>query len=331
MYGTAVNLGAGGFDDVMYFEEGGSPMYLDDTLRSTAPGAQSPRPQFGRLRAPVGDTSILQGDGDLRYYDDPDFNPELDLRKSPTGEAFGEDAIQLLEEKGLGSLIMDKLRGNDVTKGVRESGRIGGTSPEFMETLIDEYGYPSVFDEETGERVIPTDLDYSEEVRHARPEGRRDLPTYPELEDARGHLLGSAVMASEYGPETAESAGNFSEFMDRFAPIIMGGGQNKRDVAMDQRNNAIGRQIFMKAGIDATVEELTQQVDAEIFKQLDKIMGRSQEDRMTPSADQPRAPRNFKSPSEGPDVFFPRNEEGYFDTTRGVMGISPRKYRNYGV
>jgi hypothetical protein len=197
-----------------------------------------------------------------------------------------------------------------------------------METLIDEYGYPSVFDEETGERVIPTDLDYSEEVRHARPEDRRDMPTYPELEDARGHMLGSAVTSLEYGPETAESAGNFSEFMDRFAPFPLGG-QNARDVEMDQRNNAIGRQIFKKAGMDATVEELTAAVDAEIFKQLDKILGRTEEERMTPAAGQPRAPRNFVSPSEGPDVYYPRNEEGYFDTTRKVLGFSPRKYRNY--
>lgn len=305
MYGTAVNLGAGGFDDVMYFEEGGSPMYLEETLTGTAPGSQSPTPEFADLRGPVGDDAPVMSEEELAEFED---------------------------QKGLGSLIMDRVRGKNVTKDLRESGRVGGTSPEFMETLIDEYGYPSVFDEETGEKIIPTDLDvYPEEVRHARPEDRGDLPTYPELEDARGHLLGSAVMASEYGPDTAESAGNFSEFMDRFAPVIMGGGQNKRDVAMDQRNNAIGRQIFMKAGMDATVEELTQQVDAEIFKQLDKIMGRSQEDRMTPSEDQPLAPRNFKSPSEGPDVFFPRNEKGYFDTTRGVMGISPRKYRNYGV
>jgi len=301
MYGTAVNLGAGGFDDVMYFEEGGSPMYLDDTLRSTAPGAQSPRPQFAPLRGPVGDDEPVMYEEELAEFED---------------------------QKGLGSLIMDKIRGNNVTDGIRESGRIGGTSPEFMETLIEEYGYPSVFDAELGERVIPTDLDYSEEVRHARPADRRDMPTYPELEDARGHMLGSAVTSLEYGPETAESAGNFSEFMDRFAPFPFGG-QNARDVKMDQRNNAIGRQIFKKAGMDATVEELTAAVDAEIFKQLDKILGRTEEERMTPAAGQPRAPRNFVSPSEGPDVYYPRNEEGYFDTTRKVLGFSPRKYRNY--
>ena len=301
MYRTTVNPGAGGFEDVMYFEDGGSPMYLDETLRGAAPGAQSPMPQFSPLRGPVGDDEPVMSEEELAEFED---------------------------QKGLGSLIMDKLRGNDVTEGVRESGRIGGTSPEFMETLIDEYGYPSVFDDETGDRVIPTDFEYSEEVRHARPEDRRDLPTYPELEDARGHMLGSALTSLEYGPDTAESAGNFGEFLDRFAPFPLGG-QNARDVEMDQRNNAIGRQLFMKAGMNATVEELTQMVDAEIFNQLDKIMGRTEEERMTPADDQPRAPRNFKSPSEGPDVFYPRNEEGYFDTTREFLGFSPRKYRNY--
>jgi len=329
MYGTAVNLGAGGFDDVMYFEEGGSPMYLDDTLRGTAPGAQSPRPQFAPLRGPVGGDP----DAEMRrqaYETEYGVGPMPSLTEAERAEmkrrAYKDTYMR--EEKGLGSLILDKIRGNDVTDGIRESGRIGGTSPEFMETLIDEYGYPSVFDEETGERVIPTDLDYSEEVRHARPEDRRDMPTYPELEDARGHMLGSAVTSLEYGPETAETAGNFSEFMDKFAPFPLGG-QNARDVEMDQRNNAIGRQIFKKAGMDATVEELTAAVDAEIFKQLDKILGRTEEERMTPATDQPRAPRNFVSPSEGPDVYYPRNEEGYFDTTRKVLGFSPRKYRNY--
>jgi hypothetical protein len=98
---------------------------------------------------------------------------------------------------------------------------------------------------------------------------------------------------------------------------------------MDQRNNAVGRQLFMKAGINATPQQLTQMVDAEIFRQLDVIMGRSSEAQMTPAPEQPRAPRNFVSPETGPDVYFPRNEQGYFDTTRQVLGFSPRKYRNY--
>ena len=127
---------------------------------------------------------------------------------------------------------------------------------------------------------------------------------------------------------TAEVAGTFNEFLDRFAPFPLGG-QNERDVAMDQRNNAVGRQIFMKAGINATPQQLTEMVDAEIFRQLDVIMGRSPAEQNTPAPSQPRAPRNFVSPETGPDVYFPRNEQGYFDTTRRVLGFSPRRYRNY--
>jgi hypothetical protein len=194
-----------------------------------------------------------------------------------------------------------------------------------MEQLIQRYDYPTVLDQELGMPVIPTG-DEPESVRMARP--RHDMPTYPELEDARGHMLGSAIAAQEYGPETAESAGTFNEFLDRFAPWPLGG-QNERDVAMDQRNNAVGRQIFMKAGIDATPQQLTRMVDAEIFRQLDVIMGRSTEEQFTPAPGQARAPRNFMSPPTGPDVYFPRNEQGYFDTTRPVLGFSRRKYRNY--
>ena len=196
-----------------------------------------------------------------------------------------------------------------------------------MERLITDYDYPAQPDPETGIVAIPTGSE-PESERMARPEDRSDLPTYPELEDARGHMLGSALMAKEYGVDTAESAGTFNEFLDRFAPWPVGG-QNKRDVAMDQRNNAVGRQIFQKAGIDATPQELTRMVDAEIFRQLDVIMGRSREEQVTPSSDMPRAPRNFVSPETGPDLYFPRNEQGYFDTTRNVFGFSPRKYRNY--
>lgn len=239
------------------------------------------------------------------------------------------------EERGIASVIYDKFAGEDPTEDIRNSGRVGGPrsaelygeDPTFMSRLITDYGYPAQQDPRTGELVIPTG-GQSEKVRMARPVGREDLPTYPELEDARAHMLGSALMAKEYGPETAESAGTFKEFVDRFAPFPIGG-QNRRDVAMDQRNNAVGRQIFMKAGINATPEQLTRMVDSAIFNQLNVIMGRSKEEQTTPPASMPRAPRNFMSPETGPDVYFPRNEEGYFDTTREMFGISPRKYRNY--
>ena len=294
MYKSAVNLGSGGFGNVGYFADGGDVMALD--MNQTAPGAPA------------------------TYYD---YLPE-EMQQ----EAEQED------QKGFGTMIWDKLTGDDPTEGLRESARVGGSrtealygsDPTFMQQLIERYNYPSAFDPETGQQYIPTGFE-PESVRMARPEGRRDLPTYPELEDARAHMLGSAIMAKEYGPENAETAGDFNEFLDRFAPFPLGG-QNARDVAMDQRNNAVGRQIFTKAGMNASVQDLTRMVDAEVFNQLDKIMGRTPEERTTPAPGQARAPRNFVSPETGPDVYFPRNEQGYFDTTRRIMGIS-RPYRNY--
>jgi len=297
MYKSAVNLGAAGHDPVRYMQEGGDVTLMD--LQTTAPGS---------------------------YPAYLDYLPEEIQEEMPS---------EMPEEAGLGSVIWDKLTGYDPIEGLRESARVGGSrtaalygsNPSFMEQLIERYQYPAKKDTATGEMVIPTGFE-PESVRMARPLGRRDMPTYPELEDARAHMLGSAMVAQEYGVETAEDAGTFKEFLDRFGPWPIGG-QNARDVAMDQRNNAVGRQIFMKAGINATPQQLTQMVDSEIFRQLDVIMGRSSSEQKMPSLDQPRAPRNFVSPPTGPDVYFPRNEQGYFDTTRKVLGFYPQKYRDY--
>ncbi len=246
MYKSAVNLGAAGPAAVSYMQEGGAVadyMAAPD-LRSTAPGS-----------APA-------------YLE---YMPQEISREMP-------------EEEGIMSFIGE----GDLTKGIRDSARVGGSrtaalygsSPSFMETLIEDYDYPAVFDEELGQAVIPTG---------SEPESIRT--------------------AKEYGVETAADVGTFSEFINRFAPMPFGG-QNERDVDKAQRNNAVGRRLFMKAGMDATPEELTQMVDDEIFNQLNTIMGRTSDEQFTPAPSQPRAPRNFKSP-----------EEGFFDTTR--------KYRNY--
>ena len=221
MYKSAVNLGSGGFGNVGYFADGGDVMSLD--MNQTAPGAPA-------------------------TY--PDYLPE----------EVQQDAEQE-DQKGFGTMIWDRLTGVDPTEGVRESARVGGSEsgafygsdPTFMQQLIDRYKYPSSFDSETGRQFIPTGSE-PENIRMARPEGRRDMPTYPELEDARAHMLSSAVMAKEYGQWNSEAAGNINEVMDRFAPWPMGG-QNARDVAMDQRNNAVGRQMFMKAGMNASVQD----------------------------------------------------------------------------
>jgi len=294
MYRSAVNLGSGGFGDVGYYADGGEVMTMD--MGQTAPGAT---PTY------------------LNYM------PEEMQRDAEQEEQ---------EEQGFGSFLWDNLTGEDPTEGLRKSARIGGTrtealygsDPSFMQQLIERYDYPSVFDPVQGQMVIPTGNE-PESIRMARP--RHDLPTYPELEDARAHMLGSAVLAKKYGPETAETVGDFNEFLDRFGPWPFGG-QNARDVAMDKRNNAVGRQIFTQAGMNASVQDLTRMVDAKVFEQLDQIMGRTKEEQMTPAPGQARAPRNFMSPPTGPDVYFPRNEQGYFDTTRRIMGVS-RPYRNY--
>jgi hypothetical protein len=44
-------------------------------------------------------------------------------------------------------------------------------------------------------------------TRHQRP--RHDMPTPQELEDVRAHMLGSALTAREYGPETLEDGGRY--------------------------------------------------------------------------------------------------------------------------
>jgi hypothetical protein len=71
---------------------------------------------------------------------------------------------------------------------------------------------------------------------------------------------------------------------------------------MDNRNNAVGLDLFRQAGIEATPQQLTQMVDDMIFQQLDRIMSRTPEE------------RNFRSPERGPDLYFPRDERGNIAT-----------------
>ena len=144
---------------------------------------------------------------------------------------------------------------------------------------------------------FPFDREVDESLRMARPEGREDLPTTQELADARQHMLASAMAAQEYGPETVGPFTQLREFTD-----VVTGGSNLRDMRMDQRNNAVGINIFKKAGIDAPPRELIKRVDRAIFDQLEIIMDRDPDE------------RRFISPPTGPDVYFPRDERGFFDT-----------------
>ena len=144
---------------------------------------------------------------------------------------------------------------------------------------------------------FPFDREVDESLRMARPEGREDLPTTQELADARQHMLASAMAAQEYGPETIGPFTQLREFTD-----VLTGGSNIRDMRMDQRNNAVGISLFKKAGINAPPRELIRLVDQAIFNQLERIM------------DRPVDKRGFISPVGGPDVYFPRDEKGFFDT-----------------
>jgi hypothetical protein len=196
--------------------------------------------------------------GVLRFLSDHMFtDPEKDI-PLPVG-AEGQEAISRSGQAG--SELQDVLYPEG--------------APPFYDQLASEYGYPEGVDPLAG----PTRFD--------RP--RKDLPTPQELRDTRQHMLGSALAAMEYGPETAMRIGNINEF-----------GSNRLHAAMDKRNNAFGISLFKKAGINATPAQITQMVDSAIFEQLNTILGRSESE------------RQFKSPDTGPDVYFPRDERGYF-------------------
>jgi hypothetical protein len=213
-------------------------------------------------------------------------------------------------EKGVGSFIADQFflgppegTANLSQDDIRSSGRTTSESrdvyyPEgqtFFEALADEYSYPT---EELSEGVYGIDL-VGGATRHQRP--RQDMPTPQELEDVRAHMLGSALTARGYGPETSRKVGNVHE-------MFFG---NRAHAAMDKRNNAVGIALFKKAGIEATAPQLAEMVDNRIFEQLNVILGRTPDEQGAP-AGKPGWSKNFRSPAEGPDLYFPRDNSGYF-------------------
>tara|TARA_R100001129_G_scaffold182488_1_gene163191 strand:+ start:2477 stop:3238 length:762 start_codon:yes stop_codon:yes gene_type:complete len=242
----------------------------------------------------------LGAGGFVSYYEDGGATVVIEDTTTPS-------EAQEFEERGVGSFFKEQIladmgflnpmgyeRPDNVTDfspqkriEIRKSGNPGsaaretyyGDNPTFFETLASDYDYPLVEDYVSGPN------------RHGRPAGRPDLPTPQELADARGHGLGTAMVAADYGPKTAEAVGAFAEDFS---------GSNRLHRAMDKRNNAVGAAIFKQAGIQATPEQLSSMVDAEIFRQLDVIMGR------------PANEREFKSPEGGMDLYFPRDEYGYF-------------------
>ena len=239
-----------------------------------------------------------------------------------------------IPEAGIGSFMYDVVTGNvpsDQYNAMRTSGRmddpmaqaIYGQDPTFMEQLVEDYNYPAnipmqdeqgyaIMDPETGKQkmMIATDFNLPEYMRTGRP--RPDMPTYGELEDARAHALASALMAKDYGPETTGIATKIKEATEMLPGF---GSSTFKDIKMDNRNNALGVKLLKEAGINATPKQLARIVDQEVFKQLDRILGRTEERQKTPAKDQPFAKQYFKSPEGGLDVYFPRDKQGYFDTS----------------
>jgi hypothetical protein len=231
--------------------------------------------------------------------------PQLEADGSVTVVPIGFQEGGLVEEVG----IMGALFSSDVDlpssadqELVRTSAREGtegaamyypAGAPTFEEVLEQQYGYPDAEREIYGATT-------SEAMRAGRP--RHDMPTYQELEDARAHVLQSALLSQQVGPETAETFGGMAELFDRYVPIL--GTATDADVVMDKRNNAFGAKLLKEAGINATPKEITQMVDQKIFDQLDIVLGREEGE------------RRFKSPSTGIDIFYPRDKYGYFDVNR---------------
>ena len=331
MSGMSMNEALGlSRDDPAYMQDSGfsGPAYAEDQTRPAdllGPFLEEYNPVDGEYKR-------------LEYYDMYREFPE-----GRRGSDFGRSAPELYmqdggeptrEEAGIASFLYDAVTGDipsDKYNAMRTSGRmddpmaqaIYGEEPTFMERLVKEYNYPAnipmqdeqgfaIMDPETGgqKMMMATDFNLPEYMRTGRP--RPDMPTYGELEDARAHALASALMAKDYGPETALKAGTIKEFSEML-PLL--GSSKYKDVKMDTRNNAFGISLLKKAGINATPQQLAKTVDREVFSQLDRILGRSEERRSTPAESQPFAKHYFKSPEGGLDVYFPRHKEGYFDTS----------------
>jgi len=348
--GAAVNLGAGGFTDFSsmsmdealygtndpveisrrtrpsYSETGEAYYFVDDEARPfiDEEGYRVDLGSDARSRGVAGQYfeqdvprySPYEGmAAPLTRQSTPDFSsrptdlrgykgaPELYMQEG--GEPTTEyptliDAGPYYEEAGILSALFNAPNA-EAQNLVRTSGREGSEgsqtyypegAPTFEQMLEQKYGYAEV----------PREFsDAPEDIRNQRP--RHDMPTFQELEDARAHALMSAQMAKDFGPETAIKLGNFAEGIDAL-PIPLIGNATPEDVAMDKRNNAFGVKLLREAGVNATPQQLAKMVDSKLFEQLDRILGRE------PGA------RSFKSPEGGLDVYFPRNEQGFFQTSR---------------
>tara|TARA_R110002020_G_scaffold437219_1_gene647406 strand:- start:112 stop:744 length:633 start_codon:yes stop_codon:yes gene_type:complete len=167
---------------------------------------------------------------------------------------------------------------------------IYGDQPTFMEKLVNRFDYPTVESNRFKFDIIPP----------GTPPERFDyLPNFEEVLDARKHMIGSALANKQVGGTSSKILGYLREGLDLFKMGTIGTPEDKkRDFDMDIRNNAVGRMLFKKAGIDATNREIINMVDEKIFEQIERLKGRKKLDRRV---------------EEGqPQLYFPRDEQGRY-------------------
>jgi hypothetical protein len=283
---SSVNLGAGGF--VSYLADGGATVefpesavkktiFVNPTEDFDPNDLVKPRPFYPPENFDPND--LVKP----RPFYPPENQPKgnVDYEERGVETFFKEQYVPFALPEGRTNFNTAK-REEIRASGSPESAARGTYYPEgdtFFDQLAANYGYPLVKDSTSGPN------------RFGRP--REDLPTPQELADARAHALGTAMVASEYGPKTAEKVGIMAEKYELPRP-------DPRHSAMDIRNNAVGVSLFKQAGINATPAQLAKMVDAKIFQQLEAILKRAVPD------------RRFESDQAGMDLYFPRDQHGYF-------------------
>jgi len=290
----------------------------DTRLGSTAvPGVSILELWAGEMRA-LSDKEMREG---LSPREEELLRSYQDYFGGRTGMAEGGVVGSPYEQKGIFGLMGDIVGlttppegapiGKDRHASIRDSASseyanradfYDPGSATFGERLMYEYGYPGEYDPELSREIF--DMALGGRQATVVPPDRPDMPQPQELRDARQHMLGTALAARGYGEGIAGFMGSVNE---------MFGGGTPGDIAMDDRNNAVGLDLFRKAGIQATPQELTRMVDDAIFQQLDRIMARTPQEQGGRRV-HPGWQYNWRSPEGGPDVYFPRDARGRIAT-----------------
>tara|TARA_R100001129_G_scaffold12060_2_gene7982 strand:+ start:447 stop:1133 length:687 start_codon:yes stop_codon:yes gene_type:complete len=214
------------------------------------------------------------------------------------------------ENQGIGSIFdeefIDRVRASASPSPVSEE--LYGKEPTFFEKLealgykgnrMDVEGFPEK------QQLVMVQGD------EGRPDEAPYLPTLEELQDTRQHLIGGAL-ASKEGGILGTGLIQGKEVVDFFKDIFtdrMEKGTAKdafEDSMMDMRNNAVGRKLFKKAGLNVTTGELIIDADNVIIEQIKRLMGNPPKNKTV----------NRQVESGQPQLYFPTKEDGSFAIRR---------------